>query len=138
MAGVLTAVAFLAAVLAHELGNAVVARHEGLPVEGITLWLLGGVTRIGGEAPTPAAELRITGVGPLISLVLGLCPVGLSWVLHAAGWSHLAAAVGWLGAINVVLAVRPRVTGFEGPASHAIPQSRRHQSNDKPDPGDDR
>ena len=106
VAGVLTAVAFLAAVLAHELGHAVVARREGLPVEGITLWMLGGFTRIGGEAPTPAAELRITGIGPLISLVLGLGLVGVSWALHAAGWSHLtSAALGWLGAINVVLAL---------------------------------
>lgn len=106
LAGVLTALGFLAAVLVHELGHAVVARREGLPVEGITLWLLGGVTRLGGEAPTPAAELRITGVGPLMSLVLGLFFAGLGWALHAAGWSQLvSAALGWLGAINVVLAI---------------------------------
>ena len=105
LAGVLTAVGFLAAVLVHELGHAVVARREGLPVEGITLWLLGGVTRLGGEAPTPAAELRITAVGPLISLVLGLCLLGLAWALNAAGWSQLvSSALGWLGAINVLLA----------------------------------
>lgn len=106
LAGVLTSTSFLAAVLAHELGHAVMARREGLPVEGITLWLLGGVTRLGGEAPTPAGELRITGIGPLISLVLGLLLLGLSWALHLAGWSQLtAAALSWLGAINVLLAL---------------------------------
>src|ERR1700737_282609 len=53
VAGSLTALAFLAAVLAHELSHAIVARHEGLKVDGIVLWLLGGFTRINGESPSP-------------------------------------------------------------------------------------
>jgi Zn-dependent protease/CBS domain-containing protein len=106
VAGALTAVAFLAAILAHELGHAVVARSQGLAVDGITLWALGGVTRIDGEAANPAAELRISGIGPLVSLVLGLGLGGLGLALGALGWSPLiAAALGWLGAINLILAV---------------------------------
>src|ERR1700681_1715697 len=64
VAGALTAVMFLAAVLAHELSHALVARREGLKVEGIVLWLLGGFTRIKGASPSPGGELRISGVGP--------------------------------------------------------------------------
>jgi Zn-dependent protease len=106
VAGSLTAVAFLAAILAHELGHAVVARRQGLAVDGITLWALGGVTRIDGEAATPAGELRLSGIGPLVSLVLGLGLGGLGVALGALGWSPLvAAALGWLGAINLILAV---------------------------------
>ncbi|HEX4778012.1 MAG TPA: site-2 protease family protein, partial [Acidimicrobiia bacterium] len=71
IAGVVTAIAFLAAVLAHEVSHAVVARREGVRVDGITLWLLGGVTRMHDEAPTPRAELWISGSGPLVSLVIG-------------------------------------------------------------------
>jgi Zn-dependent protease len=104
--GSLAALAFLAAILAHELGHAVVARRQGLAVDGITLWALGGVTRIEGDAASPAGEVRISGIGPLVSLVLGLGLGGLGLVLGAVDWSPLvAAAFGWLGAINLLLAV---------------------------------
>ena len=106
VAGTLTALAFLAAILAHELGHAVVARRQGLGVDGITLWALGGLTRIEGDAPSPGGELRISGIGPLVSLALGLGLGGLGLALGALGWSPLvAAAFAWLGAINLILAV---------------------------------
>jgi Zn-dependent protease len=106
VAGALTAVVFLAAVVAHELSHALVARREGLEVDGIVLWLLGGFTRINGDSPTPGAELRISGVGPLVSLLIG---VGFGVVAVASGWLGLGrlwgATVGWLAVINIGLAV---------------------------------
>ena len=106
LAGVLAAVAFLASLLAHELAHAVVARRNGVEVEGITLWLLGGVARLKGGAASPGAEFRIAGVGPLTSLVLGV-GFGLCAVLaHAVVGIGLPAAVlEYLAVINVVLAV---------------------------------
>jgi Zn-dependent protease/predicted transcriptional regulator len=106
IAGVVTAIAFLAAVLAHEISHAVVARHEGVQVDGITLWLLGGVTRMHGDAPTPRAELLISGAGPLSSLVIGGVLLAIGVGVDAANGSQLVVAVlVWLGYINVVLAV---------------------------------
>jgi len=106
LAGALTAVTFLAAVLAHELSHAIVARHEGLEVDGIVLWLLGGFTRMKGDSPNPGAELRISGVGPLVSLVIGLT---FGAVALGSGWLGLGrlwgATVGWLAVINIALAV---------------------------------
>ncbi|MEU5313556.1 site-2 protease family protein [Streptomyces sp. NPDC021562] len=103
---VLTAVVFLGSLLAHELAHAVVARRNGVEVAGITLWMLGGAARLRGEASSPAAELRIAGVGPLTSLlaggVLAGAAVGLD-ALHASGL--VVEAVAWLAAINVLLAV---------------------------------
>ena len=40
IAGSLTALLFLAGVLAHEMSHAIVARREGLKVDGIVLWLI--------------------------------------------------------------------------------------------------
>lgn len=105
-AGLLAAVVFLLSLLAHEISHALLARRNGQEVEGITLWMFGGVARLHGEARNPAAELRIAGIGPLVSLVLGIVFTGIAAVLVAAGVSGLVAgAVGWLGAINIALAV---------------------------------
>lgn len=105
VAGGVTAVAFLAGVLAHEMSHALVARHEGLAVDGIVLWLMGGYTRISEDPQTPGAELRISAVGPLVSLLIGAGCLAAALVCETAGISRLAGSVlRWLGAINVLLA----------------------------------
>jgi Zn-dependent protease/CBS domain-containing protein len=105
-AGVGTAVAFFASLLAHELGHALVARRAGLPVEGITLWLLGGVAKLDGEAANPRAELGIAAVGPLISLVLAAVAASVAAVSAVAGLPRLlVASVAWLARINLLLAI---------------------------------
>ena len=63
-AGAGTAVLFFASLLAHELGHALLARRAGLGVEGITLWLFGGVAKLTGEAADPSTEARIAGSRP--------------------------------------------------------------------------
>ena len=102
----MTAVAYIGSLLAHELAHSLVARRNGLEVEGITLWLLGGVSRLQGEVADPGAEIRVAGVGPLVSLVLGGALWLLAWLLHAAGVGGVVvAALAWLGGINILLAV---------------------------------
>ncbi|MYS82796.1 site-2 protease family protein [Embleya scabrispora] len=104
--GVITAVAFLASLLAHELAHAVVARRNGIEVEDIVLWLLGGVSRLKGEASTPAVELRIAGVGPLVSLILGVFFGLAAWLLNTvSGANPMVEALVWLAVVNVLLAL---------------------------------
>jgi Zn-dependent protease/predicted transcriptional regulator len=106
VAGILTAIAYIGSLLAHELAHSLVARRNGLEVEDITLWLLGGVSRLQGEVRSPGAEIRVAGVGPLVSLILGGAFWLAAWGLHAAGVRGvLVAALAWLGGINIILAV---------------------------------
>ena len=106
VAAIVTAVAYIGSLLAHELAHSLVARRNGVQVEGITLWLLGGVSRLQGEMPNPAAEVRVAGIGPLTSLVLGGVFMLVAWLLHGAGVAGVAvAALAWLGGINILLAV---------------------------------
>jgi Zn-dependent protease/CBS domain-containing protein len=106
VAAIVTAVAYMGSLLAHELAHSLVARRNGLQVEGITLWLLGGVSRLQGEVADPGAEIRVAGVGPLVSLLLGGVFLLLAWLVHAAGVRGvLVVALAWLGGINVLLAV---------------------------------
>lgn len=105
-AGLTAAVIFLLSLLAHEVSHAVVAQRGGVEVEGITLWMLGGVARLEGEAADPRTELKIAGVGPLVSVVLGIVLGGLALALEAAGAAGIVVGVFvWLGVINIVLAV---------------------------------
>ena len=102
--GAIVAGCFFASLLAHELSHAIVARREGITVEGITLWLLGGVAQLRGEARTPGAEARVAGVGPLVSLLLAL---GFGLVALGMQAAHLPPLVvtgaAWLGGTNLVL-----------------------------------
>src|SRR4030081_2790031 len=64
-AGIVSAFVFLASLLAHELAHSVVAMRRGVKVEGITLWLFGGVSRFSSESSSPGAQAWITFGGPL-------------------------------------------------------------------------
>jgi Zn-dependent protease len=101
-----TVAAFFAAVLAHELAHSVVARHHGVEVRGITLWLLGGVARLDGEIPSARAEFRIAVAGPLTSLGIGAGLGALAVAFAAVDAPALVVgAVAWLAVVNGVLAV---------------------------------
>ncbi|HEX5470058.1 MAG TPA: site-2 protease family protein [Gaiellaceae bacterium] len=107
--GVYVAMAFVAALLfftsllLHELGHALEAKREGVEIEGITLWLFGGVAKFKGMFESAGSEFRIAIAGPLVSLALGAVFVLLAWL---AGLPEVADAVAaWLGYINLALLV---------------------------------
>ncbi|MEV3934491.1 site-2 protease family protein [Glycomyces sp. NPDC049804] len=104
-AGLLAALLFLASLFAHEIAHSVVAKRQGLEVEGITLWLLGGVSTIRGEAARPRAEFAIAIVGPAASLASAVVFALVAWALAAVGVGQLWVAVAtYLAVINVLLA----------------------------------
>lgn len=106
VAGVFTALVFFGSLLAHELSHALVARRRGMAVEGITLWLFGGVARLGGEASTARVELQVALVGPLVSLAAAAAFGVAALLADGLGASALVVAVpAWLARINLVLAL---------------------------------
>lgn len=101
----LTATAFYASLLAHELSHAFVARHHGVSVKGIVLWLFGGVAQLEGDTPDARAELQVAAAGPAMSLGIAAVAAVLAWFLDLIGASPLmVAAVSWLAGINALLA----------------------------------
>jgi Zn-dependent protease/CBS domain-containing protein len=102
---VLTALCFLASLLAHELTHAVLARHYGMGVKRITLWMLGGAAELEGEPPSPKADLLIAASGPGASLLVGGVCFGGGYL--AQGWLPALAVSGlvWLGITNLILGV---------------------------------
>lgn len=63
-------------VFVHELAHALTARRLGMQVRGITITLLGGVTHLEDDDPTPGRDAVVAAVGPLSSLLLG----GAAWL----------------------------------------------------------
>jgi Zn-dependent protease len=104
-AGLLGALLLVASLMAHELAHALAARRVGTQVDSMTLWALGGVTRIG-RLTAPGRELWVALAGPLTSLVLAGVGIGLGFVaLRALAWDVPAALLLWAGAVNLLVAV---------------------------------
>jgi Zn-dependent protease len=98
-------------VLAHELAHSLVARARGLPVKNITLFIFGGVSNIEREPQRPGVEFQMALVGPLTSLLIGGLALLVLWALQG-GTSPLAALLGYLGVMNVLLGLFNLIPGF--------------------------
>ncbi|MBW3592427.1 MAG: site-2 protease family protein [Actinobacteria bacterium] len=97
------AVLFFLSLLLHEYGHALEARRRGMEIEGITLWLFGGVAKFRGMFPSARAELAIAVAGPIVSLVIGIAFVGIARI---AGLPAPVDGVAfWLGTVNLLLLV---------------------------------
>jgi Zn-dependent protease len=69
---VLTALGFFGSILLHELGHALVARREGIEVNGIDLFFFGGVMKMSRDTSSPGQEFRVAAAGPLVTLLIVL------------------------------------------------------------------
>ena len=113
---IITALLFFAAIVAHELSHALVARRRGLPVRSITLFALGGVAQLEKEPEDAKTEFLVSIVGPIASAAIGFICLMLAWAL---GWTMmpeattpLMAMLIWLGYINIGLAIFNLLPGF--------------------------
>jgi Zn-dependent protease len=107
------ALLFYFSLLAHEMGHALVARRLGVRVEGITLWIFGGVARLGGDAATAGAEARIAIAGPIVSLILAIAFAVATLTLDAVGGPALVEAGSfWLALSNAMLLLFNLVPAF--------------------------
>ena len=98
-----TSLLFFVCLLLHEISHSIVARRKGVDVAGITLFMFGGVSQIRQEPRRPSDEFTIAVVGPVTSAMLGVFFLGLRAVFPPD--SLTADAAGWLGRINIALAV---------------------------------
>lgn len=98
---VAAALVFFLSLLLHELGHALQARRERVEIEGITLWLFGGVARFKDDMPSAGAEFRIAIAGPLVTLVLAALFGAIATATPLPESADAVAA--WLGYTNVVL-----------------------------------
>jgi Zn-dependent protease/predicted transcriptional regulator len=112
MAGFATA-GLMMSIVFHETAHSLVARHYGLPIRSITLFIFGGVAEMTAEPNRPRDELLMAAAGPAASLLLAaICYVLLIGVAAWDGPVTVAGVLWYLGLINFILAVFNLVPAF--------------------------
>ena len=94
----------------HEVAHSLVARHYGLGIGGITLFLFGGVAELTEEPKNAASEFWIAMAGPAMSISLAL----VFWLGAVAipGPAVFPVLLGYLAAVNLMLALFNMLPAF--------------------------
>ncbi len=121
---VISALLFFGSVLLHELGHAVVAIRNGIGIEGIDLWMFGGVAKLDRDTQTAGEEFRVAAAGPAVTLLIAAACYGAATVIAGSGAAsdavafdsarddRVLAVLGYLASINVLLLVFNLIPGF--------------------------
>jgi Zn-dependent protease len=113
LVSVLAVFLFYASLLSHEMGHALVATRLGVKVDGITLWIFGGVARLRGDVAAPAIEVKIAIAGPLVSLVLAIMFGAATFALDAtSGQPLVEGGLAWLAVTNGTLLLFNLIPAF--------------------------
>ena len=103
--GIIAAVGLFISIILHEFSHSLVARHYGMPMKGITLFIFGGVAEMEEEPPSPKVELLMAGVGPLSSIAIAVFFYWISLLGKTIGWGEpINGVVEYLAVINALLA----------------------------------
>ena len=108
--GIITSILFFGSVLFHELSHSVVALHYKIPVHSITLFIFGGIARIGREPSKPIQEFNIAIAGPLASFFLGAMFGGVALLFPSQ--EMVRALAGYLAVTNLILGAFNLAPGF--------------------------
>ena len=111
IAGILTSLLFFGSVLLHELSHSLVARHLGLPVSSINLFIFGGVSNLEREPESARDEFMVAIVGPGTSFVLAGV-FAIIWLIFRPINNAIELIAGYLAFINGILGVFNLIPGF--------------------------
>jgi Zn-dependent protease len=121
---VISALLFFLSILLHELGHAVVAIRNGIPILGIDLWMFGGVAKLGRDSDSPGVEFRVAAAGPLVTVVIAAVCFGIGAATEGGTSEMLdniflsqdqtatAAVLGHLALVNAALLVFNLIPAF--------------------------
>ncbi len=109
--GLAGTIALFLSIVLHEFAHAMVARHFGIPIKGITLFIFGGVAEMHEEPKSPRTELLMAAAGPAASLVISGAFLALAYGGVWIGWSAQVVAVFqylcWVNALLVAFNLVP-------------------------------
>ena len=104
--GLAGAVGLLFSIVFHETAHSLVARHFGIEMRGITLFVFGGVAEMPGEPGSPRAEFLMALAGPVSSLLLAAALFVVSGLIETLdGPPTVTTVVGYLALLNTILGI---------------------------------
>jgi Zn-dependent protease len=119
-----SALLFFLSIVLHELGHAVVAIRNGIPIIGIDLWLFGGVAKLGRDTDSAGVEFRVAIAGPLVTLAIAAVCFGLGSLISSPEEtldgavyddtvsSQATAVLGYLMSINTLVLLFNLIPAF--------------------------
>ena len=111
--GVAGAMGVFFSIVFHEFSHSMVARHYGMPIKGITLFIFGGVAEMEEEPPGPKSEFLMAIAGPLASFLLAFIFARIEAIALLRGWPTPVVGVSdALAYINMVVAIFNLVPAF--------------------------
>ncbi|MDX1386865.1 MAG: site-2 protease family protein, partial [bacterium] len=111
--GFVAAIGLFLSILFHELSHSLVARHYKIKIDGITLFIFGGVAEMKEESDSPKVEFLVAVMGPIASMLLAALFIWLSRVTEAQGMNRgLILIFYYLGFMNAILAIFNLVPAF--------------------------
>jgi Zn-dependent protease/predicted transcriptional regulator len=111
--GVAGAIGILFSIVFHELSHSLVARHYGLSIGGITLFIFGGVAEMQEEPASPKIEFLMSVAGPVASIVLALILFEIERLIIAQQWATSAQGViHYLAVVNLIVAAFNLIPAF--------------------------
>ena len=102
--GIIGALGFFLSIIVHEFSHSIVARRNGMPMKGITLFIFGGVAEMSGEPPDAKTEFKMAVVGPLSSLGIAAVCYGIYRVTAYVLPIQVTGVIWYLAIINAILA----------------------------------
>ncbi len=113
LSGILGATGLFGSIIFHEMCHSLVARRYGLPINGITLFIFGGVAEMEEEPDSAKVEFLMAIAGPIASYVLAIGFFITAWITGAAGvYGPFVAVLGYLAMINTMLATFNLIPAF--------------------------
>jgi Zn-dependent protease/predicted transcriptional regulator len=111
--GIAGAVGIFFSIVFHEFCHSLVARHYGLNIRGITLFIFGGVAEMEKEPSTPKSEFLMAIAGPLASFLLAFIFQQIHLLALSNEWSVFFIGVTYyLAYLNTILAIFNLVPAF--------------------------